>query len=98
MRRRLARLPDPVKAGLLLFAMTFALYAVTTQTLTGYEPETGAVTEGLVRDDGRYYARTGLLQPLLEAPFMAAGLAADDLFGHFSEYPNAYAFLWFYNP
>jgi hypothetical protein len=118
MRRRLAALPRPVQAGLLLFAMSFALYAVTTQTLTGYEPETGAVTEGLVRDgvfydkedsllplkadisgeDGRYYARTGLLQPLLEAPFMAAGLAADNLFGHFSHFQNAYTFLWFYNP
>src|SRR3954447_14095981 len=112
MGRRIASMPKPIIAGLLVFAMAFALYAVTTQPLTGYEPETGAVTEGLVLeghlwDDedsplplkadlpgegGHHYARTGLLQPLLEAPFFAAGHLADNAFGHFSAYPNGYAF------
>jgi len=48
MRTRLAAMPSPVLAGLLVFVMAFALYAFSTQRLTGYEPETGAVTEGLV--------------------------------------------------
>jgi hypothetical protein len=118
MRRRLASLPKPVLAGLLLFAMAFALYSFSTQRLTGYEPETGAVTEGLVLeghfwDDesstlplkadipgkgGHFYSRTGILQPLLEAPFFAAGHLADNVFGYFSSFPNAYTFLWFFNP
>lgn len=33
-----------------MFAMAFGLFAFTTQPLTGYEPETAAVTEGLVLD------------------------------------------------
>jgi hypothetical protein len=118
MRDRIASLPRPVKAGALVFVMAFGLFAVTTQALTGYEPETAAVTEGLVLeghlwDDegsslplsadivgrgGHHYARTGLLQPLLEAPFFAVGHLADKTFGYFSEFPNAYAFLWFFNP
>jgi hypothetical protein len=118
MRRRLANVPKPALAGLLVFAMSFALFSFTTQPLTGYEPETGAVTEGLVREGhfwdkedsilplkadipgkgGHYYARTGLLQPLLEAPFFAAGFFADVHIGYFSAFPNGYAFLWFYNP
>ena len=118
MRGFLGRLSRPVLAGGLVFAMAFALYAFSTQPLTGYEPETGAVTEGLVLEghfwdkedsplpmkanipgkDGHHYARTGILQPLLEAPFFAAGHAVDETIGHFHEYPNAYTFLWFYNP
>ena len=118
MRRRIANLSPPVRAGALLFVMAFALFSFTTQPLTGYEPETGAVTEGLVLeghfwDDessplplaadlpgrgGHRYSRTGILQPLLMAPFFAAGHFADVHLGHFSEYPNGYAFLWFYNP
>jgi hypothetical protein len=47
---------------------------------------------------GHRYARTGLPQPLLEAPFFAVGHFADTTFGHFGAYPNGYAFLWFYNP
>jgi hypothetical protein len=116
--RRLDRIPKPVLAGLLLFVATFAAFAVTTQRLTGYEPETGAVTEGLVleghfwdKEDstlplkadipgkgGHFYSRTGILQPLLEAPFFAVGHVADNVFGHFRGFPNAYVFLWFYNP
>ncbi len=118
MRRRITALNRPLLAGLLVFVSSFGLFAVTTAPLTGYEPETGAVTEGLVleghlRDDeasplplvaqtvgrdGHLYARTGLPQPLLEAPFFALGHLADDTFGYFSAYPNGFAFLWFFNP
>jgi hypothetical protein len=118
MRRRIESMPRPVLAGLLVFAMSFALFSFSTQPLTGYEPETGAVTEGLVleghfwdKEDsslplkadvpgkgGHHYARTGLLQPLLEAPFFAAGHLVDTTIGHFENYPNGYTFLWFYNP
>ena len=38
----------PVIAGPLVFVMAFGLFSFTTQPLTGYEPETAAVTEGLV--------------------------------------------------
>ncbi len=119
MRRRIASMPSPVRAAALVFVAAFALYSCTTQPLTGYEPETGAVTEGLVleghfwdREDpelpklkadipgkgGHFYARTGILQPLLEAPFFATGYLADRTVGHFGGYPNGYAFLWFFNP
>ena len=118
MRRRLGNVSPAVRAAALLFVACFALFAVTTQRLTGYEPETGAVTEGLVLeghfwDDesstlplkadipgkgGHFYSRTGILQPLLEAPFFAVGHLADNTFGYFSTFPNAYTFLWFYNP
>jgi hypothetical protein len=119
MRRRLAAIPKPILAGLLVFLMAFGIYAATTQQLTGYEPETGAVTEGLVLDGhlwdvedpavpsltadvpgrgGHLYARTGLLQPLLEAPFYAAGHFVDGHFGWHEPLPYRLVFLWFYNP
>ncbi len=118
MRRRLSKIPIPVAAGLLVFLMAFGLFATTTQQLTGYEPETAAVTEGLVLDGhfwavenspvglkadipgigGHFYARTGLLQPLLEAPFYAAGHFVDGHFGWVETLPFRLVFLWFYNP
>jgi hypothetical protein len=53
----------------------------------------------IVGKDGQYYARTGLLQPLLMAPFYAAGDFVDSHFGPvFQDFPNAYSFLWFFNP
>jgi len=117
-RAYISKLPRHVRAGVLVFVMAFGLFAFTTQPLTGYEPETAAVTEGLVReghlwDDegsslplkanfvgegGHYYSTAGLLQPLLETPFFAAGHAIDANFGHPHEYPFGYTFLWFYNP
>jgi hypothetical protein len=97
--------------------MAFGAYATTTTALTGYEPETAAVTEGLVlhghfyeTDEppvegqgvpgkgGHLYARTGLLQPLLEAPFFAAGHAVDLVFGAAEPTPYGWIFTWFYNP
>ncbi len=119
MRRRLAAVPRPILAGLLVFVMAFGFYAATTQQLTGYEPETGAIAEGLVLDghfwdvdnpvtpslkadtpgeDGHFYARAGLLQPLLETPFYAAGRFVDDNFGWHDSLPYELVFLWFYNP
>jgi hypothetical protein len=118
MRDRLANLPRPLLAGLLVFAMAFGLFSFATQPLTGYEPETAAVTEGLVleghfwdKEDsplplkanfpgrgGHHYSTAGLLQPLLEVPFFAAGHLIDANFGWFNEYPFGYLFLWFYNP
>jgi hypothetical protein len=119
MRDQLSKLPRPFLAGLLVFLMAFGLFGATTQQLTGYEPETGAVTEGLVlhghfwgaedpalpllRADilgrgGHRYARTGLPQPLLEAPFFAAGNFIDSHFGPADNQPFRQAFLWFYNP
>lgn len=118
MRTYLSNLPRHVRAGLLVFVMAFGLFAFTTQPLTGYEPETAAVVEGLVLDGhlydkedselplkanfvgegGHYYSTAGLLQPLLEVPFFAAGHAIDANFGHPHEYPFGYTFLWFFNP
>jgi hypothetical protein len=50
MRSRVSSLPRPVLAGLLVFLTAFAFFSFTTQELTGYEPETGAVAEGFVRE------------------------------------------------
>lgn len=47
---------------------------------------------------GHYYGRTGLLQPLLEAPFYAAGHFVDGHFGWTEPLPYRLVFLWFYNP
>jgi len=47
---------------------------------------------------GHFYARAGLLQPLLEAPFFAAGHFVDGHFGWTEPYPYRLVFLWFYNP
>jgi hypothetical protein len=117
MRSRLANAPGSLVAGLLVFVMSFGLFAATTGALSGYEDETAAVTEGLVLrgqfyeiegspiaaqgiegKGGHLYARTGLLQPLLEAPFYAAGHLADKVFGSAGGAPFALRFLWFYNP
>lgn len=118
MRAYLSSLSSSVRAGVLVFVAAFCLFGFTTQPLTGYEPETAAVVEGLVRDGhlwdkedsdlplkanfvgegGHYYSTAGLLQPLLEVPFFAAGNAIDANFGHPPEYPFGYTFLWFFNP
>lgn len=110
-------MPRPLVAGILVFFMAFGLYAATTQQLTGYEPEVGAVTEGLVLEGhfwdvnepavplaanrpgkgGHLYARAGLLQPLLEAPFWEVGHLVDGHLG-WDSLPYRYIMLWFYNP
>jgi hypothetical protein len=116
MRARLATLPLPLVAAALVFLAAFGLFAATTTSLTGYEPETAAVTEGLVLEGhfyetehppfegqgtpgkgGHLYARTGLLQPLLEAPFFAAGHLVDKIFGPHGTTPYGWVFMWFYN-
>jgi hypothetical protein len=117
MRRHLSAISLPVRAGLLVFLMAFGLFGATTTQLTGYEPETAAVTEGLVLEGHFYetenppfegqgtpgkgehlYARAGLLQPLLEAPFFAAGHFIDTTFGEAGTTPFSWIFMWFYNP
>lgn len=118
MRNYLLGLPRQRLAGALVFLTAFGLFAFTTQPLTGYEPETAAVTEGLVleghfwdKEDsglplkanfpgrgGHYYSTAGLLQPLLETPFFAAGHFIDATFGWFNAYPFGYVALWFFNP
>lgn len=47
---------------------------------------------------GHLYGRTGLLQPLLEAPFFEAGHFVDGHFGWTEPFPYRLVFLWFYNP
>ncbi len=117
MRRRLSATPPHVVAAALVFLMAFGIFAATTSGLTGYEPETAAVTEGLVLEGhfyetqdppvegqgtigkgGHLYARAGLLQPLLEAPFFAAGHFVDVNFGSDGPTPFGWVFMWFYNP
>jgi hypothetical protein len=46
----------------------------------------------------RSYARAGLLPPLLEAPFFAAGHFIDRELGSGGPVPYGLIFLWFYNP
>jgi hypothetical protein len=110
-------LPPHLLAGALVFLSAFGLFAATTSSLSGYEDETAAVTEGLVLNGqfyetesaegdaqgikgkgGHLYARTGLLQPLLESPFYAAGHLADLHFEPQTERPFRETFMWFYNP
>jgi hypothetical protein len=117
MRRRLSSLPPHLVAGALVFLFAFGLFGATTTELTGYEPETAAVTEGLVLDghfyerenppylgggapgeDGHLYARAGLLQPLLEAPFFAVGHFLDVQAERTDFPPLGWVFVWFYNP
>lgn len=107
----------PVLAGLLVFLMAFGLFAATTSHLTGYEPETAAVTEGLVKTGapreiqgsplqfegqlgrgGHLYGRTGLLQPVLEAPFYAAGWGVDELTNGGHGFNHRSFALMLYNP
>lgn len=82
--------------AVLLGLAAFGLFGVTAGQLTGYEPETAAVTEGLVRTGqprvlkgtplgpgmigrgGYGYGRTGLTQPLLQAPAYWLGLKLDE--------------------
>lgn len=82
----------------LLTLATFGLYGLTAGGLVGYESETAAVAEGLVRIGqprlirssplargsgylgraGIRYGRSGLTQPLLEAPVYSLGEKLDD--------------------
>lgn len=54
--------------------------------------------QGIPGRDGHLYSRTGLLQPLLEAPFYAVGHFLDANFRSPQSFPLRQAFLWFYNP
>lgn len=71
MRAYLSSLPRAARAGALVFAAAFCLFAFTTQPLTGYEPETAAVVEGLVVD-GHLWDDRGSELPL-QANFAGEG-------------------------
>ena len=91
-RRLLGRRTGRYGVALLLAVASFGLYGFTSGHLVGYEPETAAVAEGLVKQGalrvlpgtplttegtvargGQRFSRTGLAQPLLEAPFYFVG-------------------------
>jgi hypothetical protein len=54
--------------------------------------------QGIEGKGGHLYARTGLLQPLLEAPFYGAGHLLDKHFEPVGSAPYRQTLLWFYNP
>ena len=54
MTSRLREIPRPVLAGALVFLMAFGIFGATTSQLPGYEPETAAVTAGLV-EEGHFW-------------------------------------------
>lgn len=118
MRRILGARPRRALAvGLLLGTCVFSLYALTAGKFVGYEDETVAVAEGLVKTGqlvvmpgtplttqgvpgpgGRRYSRTGLTQPLLEAPFYAVGEGLDQLASHQREYTWRLFMLRLFDP
>jgi hypothetical protein len=73
-RYPLQRVSQPVLAGLLVFLIAFGVFAATTNQLPGYEPETAAVTAGLV-EEGHLW---GLRDP--EVPSLVTYLPGRD--GH----------------
>ena len=111
-----------VLAAVAIFLLSFGLFAFTTSKPRGYELETVAVSEGLVRTghfeivrdsplssaavsgfghtgkDGRLYGRSTPVQPVLEAPFMAAGLLLDELASEGKKSEFRFLLAQFYNP
>jgi hypothetical protein len=99
--------------ALAVFTFCFGLFGFTTSSFVGYEGETAATAEGLVKTghlrpmEGsalvdpisvRSYSRTGLTQPLLEAPFYAIGNALDGLASGGRNYTFRLEALDLYNP
>jgi hypothetical protein len=64
--------PRPLLAGLLVFLMAFGFYAATTQQLSGYEPESAAVTEGFVLE-GHFWDVDNPVLPSLQGYFPGKG-------------------------
>lgn len=110
------QLRRPVVALALALA-SFGLYGLTMGNLVGYESETAAVAEGLVKQGqlrvlphtpltdqgtagrgGRLYSRTGLTQPVLEAPFYWVGEQFDEIGSSGANYRWRLALLRLYNP
>ncbi|MDQ2761363.1 MAG: hypothetical protein M3Y17_13305 [Actinomycetota bacterium] len=117
--------PLPARAGglrrstvaILLALAVFGLYGVSTGNLVGYEDETAAVSEGLVKAgelrvldgtpltaqgisgrEGHRYSRTGLTQPVLEAPFYWIGEQLDHIASNGKSYRWRLDALRLYNP
>lgn len=102
---------------MLLGLSAFGLFGVTAGPLTGYEPETAAVSEGLVRTGqlqvlpetpfgtrwifgrgGHYYSRTGLIEPLLEAPVYWLGEQLDQASSEGTSFRWRLTLLDLFNP
>jgi len=106
------------KIAVLLWVAAFGLYGVTAGKLAGYEPETAAVSEGLVQSGqlhvpsgsplaqgqgvpgrgGHRYSRTGLTQPVLEAPFYWVGQELDRLASGGKSYRWRLTAVWLFEP
>lgn len=104
--------------AVLLGLAVFGLFGVTAGQLTGYENETAAVSEGLVKTGqlrvlnggtplaaqgivgrgGHYYSRTGLTQPLLEAPAYWLGEQLDQVSSHGRNYRWRLTVLQLFDP
>jgi len=103
--------------AVLLFLAVFGLYGLTAGTPVGYEDETAAISEGLVKTGqlrvipgtpltdqwitgrgGHYYARAGLSQPILEAPFYWVGEQLDRIAANGGSYRWRKDVLRLYDP
>lgn len=62
------------------------------------DPQLPSLVAEDIGRDGHKFARTGLLQPVLQVPFFALGDLVDHQISEGSPYPNRLFFLWFYNP
>jgi hypothetical protein len=62
------------------------------------DPQLPSLVAEDIGRDGHKYARTGLLQPVLQVPFFALGDLVDHQVSEGTPYPNRLFFLWFYNP
>jgi hypothetical protein len=99
--------------ALAVFAFCFGLFGLTASSFVGYEGETAATAEGFVKTGHLRpmkgsplvdpisllpYSRTGLTQPLLEAPFYALGNALDGAASGGRNYSFRLEALDLYNP
>jgi hypothetical protein len=62
------------------------------------DPQLPSLVAEDIGRDGHKFARTGLLQPVLQVPFFALGDLVDHQVSEGTPYPNRLFFLWFYNP
>jgi hypothetical protein len=62
------------------------------------DPQLPSLVAEDIGRDGHKFARTGILQPVLQVPFFALGDLVDHQVSEGTPYPNRLFFLWFYNP